>query len=227
MKLSPRAIQALAAEYVLGTLRGRARARFEEMRRADREVAENVRRWEEALAPLSDGITPIEPPARVWRAIEARLGPPAARGRAFSWRPFGIVAGGLATVLLAFFLWISLAPREDPMFVAVLTAPDAVPRMVVSMHDPDILRVRMVKPWAGMENQDLELWALTKDGKPRSLGLVHNAMRDTMMRVAPSDPRVRGAHMLAITMEPRGGSPTGQPTGAPVCSGVIAPMKRA
>lgn len=229
MKLSPRAIQALAAEYVLGTLRGRARARFEELRRADREVADNVRRWEEALTPLSDGITPIEPPARVWRAIESRLdaraSPPGSR--ASFWRSFGMVAGGLATVLLAFFLWISAGPRDDPMFVAVLTAPDAVPRMVVSMHDPDLLRVRMVKPWAGMENQDLELWAMPKDGKPRSLGLVHNAMRDTMIRVGASDPRVQGAHMLAITMEPRGGSPTGQPTGAPVCSGVIAPMKRA
>ena len=36
MRLSPAAVQALAGEYVLGTLRGRARARFERQMRADR-----------------------------------------------------------------------------------------------------------------------------------------------------------------------------------------------
>jgi anti-sigma-K factor RskA len=51
-------------------------------------------------------------------------------------------------------------------------------------------------------------------------------MGDTMMRIDPADPRVQGAKMLAVTMEPMGGSPTGQPTGGIVCSGVIAPMKR-
>jgi anti-sigma-K factor RskA len=128
-------------------------------------------------------------------------------------------------VLLAFFVWISTGPRGEPVFVAVLA--DTAPRMVVSMHQPDLLRVRVVKPWGGMKNQSLELWAMPKDGKPRSLGLVTNAMGDTMIKIAENDPRVQDVNALAVSMEPMGGSPTGQPTGAVVCHGMIAPVKRA
>ena len=226
MRLSPTAVQALAAEYVLGTLRGGARRRFESLMHADRAIAAEVARWEEALTPLAERVPPMEPPRRVWAGIEARIAPRAAAPeRAGLWRGFGLVAGGLASVLLAFFVWLSTGPRGEPVFVAVLA--DSAPRMVVSMHSPDLLRVRVVKPWGGMEKQSLELWVLPKEGKPRSLGLVTNAMGDTLIKITATDPRVQGANALAVSMEPSGGSPTGQPTGAVVCQGMIAAVKRA
>ena len=226
MRLSPAAIQALAAQYVLGTLRGRARRRFEHLARGDRAIAQEVARWEDALTPLAERVAPIEPPKRVWAQIEARLAPRAsAPARAGFWRGFGLIAGGLASVLLAFFVWISTGPRGEPVFVAVLA--DTAPRIVVSMHQPDLLRVRVVKPWDNMEKRSLELWVLPKEGKPRSLGLVVNAMGDTLIKIAATDPRVQGANALAVSTEPPGGSPTGQPTGDVVASGMIAPVKRA
>jgi anti-sigma-K factor RskA len=226
MRLSPAAMQALAAEYVLGTLRGRARTRFELLMRRERTIAQEVERWEAALTPLAERLAPVEPPKRVWSRIEARLAPRASRPAATGlWRAFGLVAGGLASVLFAFFVWISTGPRDEPMFVAVLA--DTAPRMVVSMHQPNLLRVRVVKPWGGMRNQSLELWALPKQGAPRSLGLVTNAVGETMIRMNVTDPRMQDASILAVSMEPQGGSPTGQPTGAVVCSGMVAAVKRA
>ena len=228
MRLSPAAIQALAAQYVLGTLRGRARSRFERHMRDDRAVAEEVARWESTLTPLAERVAPVEPPKRVWAGIETRIATRAAPAqRAGFWRGFGLIAGGLASVLLAFFAYISSGPRGEPLFVAVLA--DTAPRMVVSMHQPDLLRVRVVKPWGGMKgDQSLELWAMpAKGGAPRSLGLVTNAMGDTMIKIAGNDPRVQGVNALAVSMEPIGGSPTGKPTGAVVCQGMIAPVKRA
>ena len=228
MRLSPEAVQALAAEYVLGTLRGRARSRFELLMRSDPRVAGEVARWEDALTPLAERVPPVEPPRRVWSNIEARIAPRAApAARAGFWPAFGLIAGGLASVLLAFFVFISTGPRGEPVFVAVLA--DTAPRMVVSMHQPDLLRVRVVKPWGGMKgDQSLELWAMpAKGGAPRSLGLVTNAMGDTLIKIAGNDPRVQGVNALAVSMEPMGGSPTGQPTGAVVCQGMIAPVKRA
>jgi anti-sigma-K factor RskA len=226
-KLSRTAAEALAAEYVLGTLRGRARRRFESLANADPDVRAAVRRWEEGLTPLAERIAPVEPPARVWHGIEARIAPaaPAAKGGGF-WKAFGMISGGLASVLLAFLLYISSGPRTEPLFVAVLTAPDSAPRMVVTMHSPNMLRVRMVKPWAGMENKALELWVLPKEGAPRSLGMVQNAMGDTMIRIDPGDPRVQGVNALAISAEPPGGSPTKLPTGPVLCSGMVAPVRR-
>lgn len=231
-KLSPDLAHALAAEYVLGTLRGRARQRFEAIARADREVAAILRHWEEGLTPLAERLAPVEPPARVWADIESRIAPNTAQRAGFwssvgFWRSFGMVTGGLATMLMAFFLFLSTGPRGEPVFVAVLTAPDATPRMVVSMHSPDLLRVRMVKPWTGTDDKSLELWVLPKEGAPRSLGVVANSMGDTLIKITATDPRVQGANALAISLEPSGGSPTRQPTGPVLCSGVIAPVRKA
>src|SRR5947208_1315953 len=121
-RLSGEGAEALAAEYVLGTLRGRARRRFEAMARADGALAATVRRWEDALTVLAARIAPLQPPSRVWAAIEARLAPRAASGERVSlWRSLALVAGGLASVLLVAFLW--LGPQRagvEPVFVAVL-----------------------------------------------------------------------------------------------------------
>ena len=228
-KLPADLAHALAAEYVLGTLRGAARRRFEAIARADPATGEILRHWEDELTPLADQVAPVEPPARVWKEIESRIAPSARAQPPLAlgfWRSFGLMAGGVASVLLAAFLYLSSGPRGEPLFVAVLTAPDAAPRMVVSMHSPDLLRVRMVKPWQEAADKSLELWVLPKEGAPRSLGVVANEMGDTLITILPTDPRVRGANALAISLEPAGGSPTRQPTGPVLASGVIAPVRR-
>jgi anti-sigma-K factor RskA len=244
-KLSPETAEALAGEYVLGTLRGPARRRFEAMMREDAALAETARRWEGLLTPLAEQVPPVEPPRRVWREIEARIdaaaGIPARRkapaaesartslwGNLSFWRGFALVSGGLASVLLATFLYLSTGPRGEPLFVAVLQEPVAngPVRTVVSMHSPNLLRVRMVKPWAEARDRSIELWILPTEGAPRSLGTVGNAVGDTMIDIASTDPRVKGAQAMALTVEPRGGSPTGKPTGPVLAKGIIAPVKR-
>ena len=230
--LSSDLAHALAAEYVLGTLRGRARRRLEAIAAADAAVAGIIARWESELTPLAERVAALPPPARVWKAIEARIqprsAPPAvARPEAIGfWRAFGMLSAGLAAVLVVAFLHAP-RPEGDPLFVAVLTSPDSSPRMVVSMHEPDLLQVRTVKSWAGTEGKSLELWVLPKQGAPRSLGLVSNAPGDTLIRIARDDPRVRDATALAVSLEPPGGSPTRAPTGPVLCSGVIAPARKA
>jgi anti-sigma-K factor RskA len=229
VRLSLNAAQALSAAYVLGTLRGPARRRFERMAKQDDALATIVSRWEDALSPLAASVAPVEPPARVWREIESRISPATSNLSPVTsslWRAFGLMAGGLATVLLAFFIWISTGPRGEPVFVAVLTAQDSGPRAVVSMHEPNTLRVHIVKPWAAAEGKSLELWVLPTEGSPRSLGLVANASGDTLIRLLTTDPRMQGATALAVSLEPAGGSPTRLPTGPVLCSGAIAPARR-
>ena len=252
-RLAPETAHALAGEYVLGTLRGAARRRFEAFMHADPRVAAIVRAWENQVTPLAERIVPVEPPERVWRAIESRIGalaPSSARagtddtlspargpGRgsrpsfwdslAF-WRTLGATTAGAAMVLLSFFLYLSTGPRGEPVFVAVLqeAVPNGAVRTVISMHSPDLLRVRMVKPWGDTAGKSLQLWVMPSEGAPRSLGVVPNVPGDTMIEITATDPRVRGAAALALSLEPQGGSPTGAPTGPVVARGVIAPVKR-
>ena len=96
MRLSPDAVKALAPEYVLGTLRGGARRRLEAMLPDNRALAAEVRLWEDALTPIADAVTPLEPPKRVWSNIESRVSSARAAPPASGfWRGFGLVAGGV------------------------------------------------------------------------------------------------------------------------------------
>ena len=226
-RLSATAQHALAAEYVLGTLRGRARQRFESMAQEDRALAAVVRGWEEWLTPLSAFVQPVEPPERVWRAIEARIAPRAAAAAPsgfFSslgfWRGLGSVLTIALVALLVMYPRTPAAPEKASM-VAVLSTPEADPRMVIERHAGKLM-VKVVKPWADMPNQDLELWAIPKDGKPRSLGIV-GYYKDTEVRMANLDEKLVGTVAFAISREPAGGSrnPDG-PSGPVVCSGPIA-----
>jgi anti-sigma-K factor RskA len=100
------------------------------------------------------------------------------------------------------------------------------PRVVVSMHPHHMLRVQTMHPWPKAAGKSLELWAMPKDGPPRSLGLVHNEVSDTLMPMPENDTRMRGALSLVVSLEPPGGSPKPWPTGPVLCSGPIAPMTR-
>lgn len=220
---------ALAAEYVLGTMRGRARQRFEAMVRRDPALANVLAAWEAYLTPLVANVVPVEPPARVWKNIEARIG---MRGRkSASWwssLDFWRVAGvALASVVVALSLVIATpdGPAEGPMMVAVLATPEQVPRIVVEQHPNDMIKVRMVKPWATMATQDLELWVVGKDGKPRSLGVIPYD-RDSEMRMPGVNVQIAAGSAIAASLEPKGGSTTGVPTKV-VCAGMIARPIRA
>ena len=101
-------------------------------------------------------------------------------------------------------------------------------RMVVSMHAPDLVRVRNYRPWKSVEDEGkaLELWAIPKEGAPRSLGVVPNVPGDMTLKIRMDDERLKGATMLALSVEPKGGSPTQLPTGRVLCSGAVAAAQR-
>ena len=78
----PSLADALAAEYVAGTLRGPARRRFGALRPSHPALEAAVQRWQARLLPLADSLDPVAPPPAVWRGIEQRLWPTAAAASA-------------------------------------------------------------------------------------------------------------------------------------------------
>ena len=65
---------ALAAEYVLGTLAGDERANAEGMIASDPAFAELVRQWERRLGELNVMVEAVEPPPQIWDRIKSRAG---------------------------------------------------------------------------------------------------------------------------------------------------------
>jgi anti-sigma-K factor RskA len=229
---APGRADALAAEYVLGTLRGPARARFARLMLTDPLLAEAVRRWEERLIPLAQELPPVTPPARVWETVQKRTGDSgrgsrSAKPRASMWANLGLWRGlalaGLATAfVLAIALFTPAPERPEGTLVVVLAAQDAKPALVASADRTGrILTVKALAPVELAADRALELWALPEGGNPRSLGLISAAGVARVALARPADEVLRNVPTLAVSLEPRGGSPTGLPTGPVLYTGLV------
>src|SRR5215472_2642719 len=69
---------ALAAEYVLGTLSADEREQAEALLAIDPGFAEIVRVWERRLGELNVMVEAVEPPAEVWDKIKTEISGPEA-----------------------------------------------------------------------------------------------------------------------------------------------------
>ncbi len=207
--------QKLAAEYVLGTLKGGARRRFEGWMHQDADLRNITAEWQQRLAPMAEFAGDVQPPKSVWKGIERRLNlmvKPASAGwkvwlsenLAF-WRSLGMVSTGLAAMLLV--LVLSKTGVESPSinYVATLTDEKAQNAMVVTADSRNhALDVRVITSAQVAADKSLHLWAVPKAGKPRSLGvLADNRGRFVLADNAISD----DVAVLAVTLEPKGGSP--------------------
>jgi anti-sigma-K factor RskA len=228
----PDRADALAGEYVLGTLRGRARQRLEHLARSDRIVADAVRSWEERLLPLAEALAPIAPPSRVWAAILARIRGAATmpRARSLRWAPAGWWRGlalvGLATSLALAIALLKPAPEApEGTLVVVLAGQDAKPALVATAaRTGRYLAVKALAPVAVAPNRALELWMLPERGNPRSLGLISTIAPAGVARIelpVAADQALQNIPALAISLEPAGGSPTGLPTGPVLYTGPV------
>lgn len=222
IKNQPELQERLAAEYALGTLRGPARARFRSWMREDAALARAVSEWEGRLAPMADAIEPVAPRARVWKEIDARLGPQTRKTRSW-WRGLGLVASGAIAALV--FMIVAFPglyqPKPEPSYVALLTEPKTQrPVLYLSARrDGSELRIRTLDPAIHVSDASLELWALPRGGKPKSLGLVASADRSVIHLASGANLALGNVPMLAVSLEPKGGSPTGLPTGPVLYSG--------
>jgi anti-sigma-K factor RskA len=219
----------LAAEYVVGTLRGRARARFQSLLRYDPSLRSLVADWEARITPLAAAAGEIEPPARVWKHLSQRIAGITRRTGVWSslalWR--GLAATGAAFVLiLAAFIGVTPRPEPPMAMVAVMNDDKGVPALVVSwppmksMRDPHI-RVKVVQAHPVMDaGTSWEMWMLPGgQAAPVSLGLI-TTDRDQVMKIKPAlAQRMGDAWGIAMSVEPAKGSPTGAPTGPVIFKG--------
>jgi anti-sigma-K factor RskA len=225
----------LAAEYVLGTLKGGARRRFEHWLEIDATLAQAVSRWQGRLHPLAELSSSVQPPASVWAGIERRLNLAALRvapmqaaisGRLRDslnfWRGLGLGASALAMLLV--FVLATRPPVVDApavSYVAALSGENAQAAVVVTA---DALRrtlmVRVIGDSAVTADKVLQLWALPKQGAPRSLGLL--AANGAVTLAMPGDVTPGSTPLLAVSLEPKGGSPNPNgPTGPILYKGAL------
>ena len=224
-----------AAEYALGTLDPSERATLAARRLREPELDQAIRAWEARLAPLAEAAPAIEPPGDYLAAIEARIraAPPARaedrsvvalRRSVTRWRAAAIAASVVAVVLAVGFAARETTREAVPHeYVAILQKDAASPAFEVTVNlDTRELIVRPVAAQAPL-GKAYELWIIdAKLGPPRSLGVVGE--RGRAASLSAYDPAVVANATYAVTVEPPGGSPTGQPSGPPVFVGKLIPV---
>jgi anti-sigma-K factor RskA len=233
----PALADALAAQYVAGTLRGPARRRFDALLPAHPALQSAVRTWQDRLMPLTGAVPPVQPPPRVWQRIEKALWPAASQQpqqsqqpntqatwwqRLSVWR--AISGAALAAVVGLAVLVATPQPSLAPVVVVLqgTGADTAVGGTIVASLSGDgkALTARTLTPVNLATDRVLELWSVPPQGNPQSLGLIKADGVTVLARgKLPATVLKGGTAALAVSVEPPGGSPTGVPTGPVVFAG--------
>ncbi|MGE0210232.1 MAG: anti-sigma factor [Parvibaculaceae bacterium] len=222
----------LAGEYALGLLSGEELEQVEARFRSDAIFAARVNQWHLRLAGLTGEIEPAGPPAGAWPEIQRKLFADMASEaseRPGFWSSLGLWRGlsaaflGVAAGSFAFALFLA-EPRTPGPLVASLQATDAGPSYLARM-DPATGRLLIRAVQADTDqNRVPELWLIPGDGVARSLGVIGREGPSEV--VIPDNYRqfIGAGATLAISLEPPGGSPTGQATGPVIAVGKVGEL---
>ena len=222
----------LAAEYVLGTLEPADRDALSREAEQDPVTRNALDAWERRLSPLSLMSQPVDPPATLWPRIEASAwgaaspvsAPPssvvamrpASRGLRM-WQGAAAAGFALAAAIAGIAVLHKPASPPLPVVTALLPLNQQGPVFVAEALPNGALRVRPVGTLHVAAGRDLELWLL-RDGEtvPKPLGLLP---AEGVLLAAGTLPS--GGAKILVSLEPRGGSPTGLPTGPVLYGGAI------
>lgn len=223
----------LCSEYVLGTLKGGARRRFEKLLPNSLVLRRAVAEWQDRLHPMAEFAPRAQPSANVWQnlvrqlrlnqteaPIERRIESRNWRSSLAFWRGLGLVSTALATLLVAVLVTKQVGPAApQASYIAMLSDDQSKPVAVVT-GDPlkHRMTIRLVSRQDVASDKSLELWAVPKQGAPRSLGLL--AADGSITLLLPDNVTPESVGLLAVSLEPKGGSPKADgPTGPIIYKG--------
>ena len=216
----------LAAELALGVLEGAERTTAEQRVMRDRGFARLVEEWEQRLAPWAAEVREVPPPPQVWNRIAGAL--PAQTARTGLWRSLGFwrgtsfAAGALAAACLAGLLYLgTFAPPQ----ALIATIEGSGNRHFVATVDPARGTVAVVPAaFSADATRVPELWLIPPDGRPRAVGLLR--ADQTVVLVMPPElaALAKNNAVLAVSLEPPGGSTTGLPTGPVIATGKLTSL---
>jgi anti-sigma-K factor RskA len=205
---------ALAAEYVMGTLQGRARQRFKKLLHTHPELQQRVQEWEQRLPHALGLPASVEPPYHVWQKVEQRLFPDATIPwfqRLIWWRNLALGSSLLAGVMAIMLL---LIPRpETPHYVAVINSPEQQPLWLMSSSaGGQKIYVKSVKPLEVPQGKRCFLWLKGSQSQAAyPVGALPENGEAVTLPVTGDLHALLPGHVL-VTLEELGQEPPSQPS---------------
>ncbi|CAN5272690.1 hypothetical protein BH11PSE11_BH11PSE11_28440 [soil metagenome] len=220
---NPEAVDQLASAYVLGTLHGGARRRFDALMQGHPLLAEAVVDWTRRLGPMLTTLPPMQPSSGLWKTIALRAGitPPSTRrswwqrwfGPLLSPIPAGALAMGLVLGVMAPIAWQlhTESQRQTQLpesYVGVLGTAQGKPGLIVSsLRQGKIVEVKQITPVPVPEGSTLYLWRIDKAGVVTPIGPIPNGKFVRMGLAEPAEKVFFTAVELAVSIVPAGSTP--------------------
>ena len=218
-----------AALHAFGLAEDEARSAAREA--SDPDFAARVALWRERMAEFDETAEPMPVDPALWSRIEGGLDMPARReaqpvhpflvdlwNSLFAWRTAAI---GFATALAIAVGFMVLRPSPKPIMVAVLLTDSNRAAAVVDVYADGRVDLVPLESIPVPDDRILQVWTLWDRARgPVSLGLLDRA-RQARLPVSEL-PRTVPDQLFEITLEPRGGSPTGRPTGPILMKGTTS-----
>jgi anti-sigma-K factor RskA len=214
----------LVAEYVLGLLPEAEREALRARLKAEPLLRSDLNFWRSRLASLDVEFAEQAAPSGVWPRIQQRLFTGQAKGGWWNslalWR--SVAAGAFAVAAIAIAINVT-TPKPDPKafaaeLVAALHAEGSNVSFVALYSNTGELRIT---PLSGDQpsDKDYELWAIEDGQAAKSMGVIAANSRNDV-KIAPDILVDFGeGTTLAVTLEAKGGSPTGVAQGPIVALG--------
>jgi anti-sigma-K factor RskA len=217
----------LAAEYALGVLAEAERAAAEQRVAREPAFARLVTDWAQRLAPWAAEIAEVAPPPQLWDKIADALPAQPQTGGLWQsiafWRGLSFAAGALAAACLAALLYLGAFTQQQQSLVAAIEGGGQ--RQFVATIDARRSAVAVVPAAFSADSTRVpELWLIPPDGRPRSVGLLHPDQTVTLTLPPELAALARDNAVLAVSLEPPGGSTTGLPTGPVIATGKLTSL---
>ncbi len=220
---SPEVLEHLASAYVLGTLVGGARRRFERLQRDRADVRGLVAQWGNRLGQLAVSVPTQQPSDQLWTAISARTQPAVktADATASGWlgwlKPAGFGLSGLAAGVIAASVVFFSAPgifvssdqiamrsgeKLPQSYVGLLTDAQGNGKLLVSsLRHGKTMTIKVIGPITPPTSGRLVLWAVPASGAAFALGTVPTSGSAVSVLPDTSEKLLSKISKLIVTVE--------------------------
>lgn len=222
----------LVAEYALGLLEGGERAAMARRLASEASLASDLRLWRSRLSTLDNEFAEVAAPTGVLSRVEARVFGQATSSGGW-WNSLAVWRGltGLAAAVAVVAVGVNLMqPRIDPnalatQLVAAIQAQEGSGIEFVALYDQASGQVRLTSlRGAAVPDKDFELWYIKGEQPAVSMGVIPVNERKEIPLDAAAKANIEPGTIFAVTLEQKGGSPTGQAQGPIVAVGTATPI---
>jgi anti-sigma-K factor RskA len=231
----PKLQDLLAANYVIGTLRGQARKRFEKLMQQDSNIAQRVRQWESKLQTVHAVTPSVAPQRNTWQKITQAINNTSnqmmetllSKLRFYKFVSAFAVTFALVLSVYSYTTISNVDPDAKINYVAVMQNEAGQPTMVATLKQTgrllalDLLQNPKIEP-----DKDIQLWTISKeDGSFKSLGLINIDKRVEIALTKPEWGLIKDAEFLVVSIESKGGSTTGLPSDKIITKGLCVKVE--